>query len=180
MKNKYLIIALGAFCVLAGCAKEPLPRTVGEFIADPNLLDVVMVRCGQNRSETKYDVECVNARTAIDHLAKADIVATREQLEAQSLRKRRALRRTQDAAAEARRNRDEAERIRRETEYLGQFGPVPEAEEANGAVSAQTITDASPLPEQSATPADSLAVETDPESTNDIESIREELERRQN
>ena len=180
MKNKYLIIALGAFCVLVGCDKQPLPRTVGEFIANPNLLEVVMARCGQDRAATKYDVECVNARAAIDHMAKAEIVASKEQLEAQSQRKRRALRRTQDAAAEARRNRDEAERRRREAEYLGQFDQVPVDQAANGATSAQTMTDASPLPEQSATLADSLPVETDPESMNDIESIREELERRQN
>jgi hypothetical protein len=166
--------------MLAGCAKEPPPRTVEEFMLDPILLEATMVRCGQDRSSTKYAVECVNAREAINHIAKAEIVASREELEAQSERKRRALRRTQEAAADARRNRDEAERRRREAEYLGQFDQVPVIQEANSVTSAPTITGAPPVTEQSASPADSLPAEADPESMNDLESIREELDRRQN
>jgi hypothetical protein len=180
MENKHLITALGAYCLLVGCTKEPPPRTVDEFMSDSILLEATMVRCGQDRSSTKYDVECVNAREAINHIAKADIAASREELEAQSERKRRALRRTQEAAAEARRNRDEAERRRREAEYLGQFDQVPVAQDPNGGTTAPTITAAPPLTEQPTNPTGSLPTENDPDSMNDLESIREELERRQN
>ena len=180
MKNKHLINSLGACCLRFGCAKEPPPWTVNEFMADPILLEATMVRCGQDRSSKKYDVECVNAREAINHIAKAEIAASREELEAQSERKRRALRRTQEAAAEARRYRDEAERRRREAEYLGQFDQVPVAQDTNSVAAAPTMTGAPPMPLQSASPADSLPAETDPDSTSDLESIRGELERRQN
>ena len=180
MKNKHLIIALGTCCLLVGCAKEPPPRTVEEFMADPISLEATMVRCGQDRSSKKYDVECVSAREAINHIAKAEIIASRAELEAQSERKRRALRRAQEAAAEARRNRDEAERRRHEAEYLGQFDQVPVAQDTNSATSAATMTVAPLLTEQSASPADSLPAETDPDSANDLDSIREELKRRQN
>jgi hypothetical protein len=149
-------------------------------MADPILLEATMVRCGKDRSSKKYDVECVYAREAINHIAKAEIEATREELEAQSERKRRALRRTQEAAAEARRNRDEAERRRREAEYLGQFDHVPLDQDTNSVTAAATMTDAPPMPLQSASPADSVPAETDPDSASDLESIRQELERRQN
>ncbi len=61
-----------------------------------------MVRCGQNRSETKYLEECVNARDAINQIEVGEKQARRAELEAQSERKRQALRRTQAAAAAAR------------------------------------------------------------------------------
>ena len=180
MKNKDLTIAFVACYVLAGCAKEPPPRTVAEFMEDPILLEATMVRCGKDRSSKKYDVECVHAREAINHIAKAEIAASREELEAQSERKRRALRRTQEAAAEARRNRDEAERRRREAEYLGQFDQVPVARDADSVTAAPTMTGAAPMSLQSASPVDSQPAEIDPDSASDLESIREELERRQN
>ncbi len=162
------------------CTKEPPPRTVAEFMEDSMLLESTMVRCGQDRSSKKYEVECVNAREAINHIAKAEEIASRAELEAQSERKRRALRRAQEAAAEARRNRAEAERRQREAEYLGQFGAAPLAEEA--AVGAPTIAGpgTAPLPEQAPSSSDQLPADIDPPTTTDLESVREELERRQN
>ena len=111
--------------LLSGCSKEPPPRSVEEFIANPVVLEAAMVRCSRNRNETRYDAECVNAREAVDRLAAREEAERRAELEAQSERKREALRRTQRAAAEARRRAAEAARLREEAEYLAQFGEVP-------------------------------------------------------
>ena len=62
-----------------------------------------MVLCAQNRVESRYDAECVNARQAVSLVEAREERARREALEAQSALKREALRRTQEAAAEARR-----------------------------------------------------------------------------
>ncbi|MEX2126272.1 MAG: EexN family lipoprotein [Woeseia sp.] len=122
---KRITIAICALGVLAACGEEPPPRSVAEFLEDPILLDATMVRCGQDRDATRYDAECVNARSAVDQLAAAAEQARRQQLEAQSDRKRQALRRAQEAAAEARRLSLEAAQRREEAAYLGVFEPLP-------------------------------------------------------
>jgi len=72
-------------------------------------------------------------------------------LEAQSERKRAALRRAQEAAEEARRRAEEAARLRREAEYLGQFEPVAESD---GSGNSGTVTEHD-LPQQGTMPASS-------------------------
>ena len=120
------LITFGLIAVLLiGCSKEPPPRSVEAFMANPVVLEAAMVRCSRNRNETRYDAECVNAREAVDRLAAREEAERRAELEAQSERKREALRRTQRAAAEARRRAAEAARLREEAEYLAQFGEVP-------------------------------------------------------
>ncbi|MDH5345232.1 MAG: EexN family lipoprotein, partial [Gammaproteobacteria bacterium] len=89
--------------LLAACSEPPPPVTVAEFTQNPRLLEATMVRCGQNRTEMKYEAECVNAREAVNRLERAAEQERRIQLEAQSDRKRQSLRRTQEAAAAARR-----------------------------------------------------------------------------
>lgn len=81
-----------------------------------------MVRCAQNRSETRYDAECVNARQAVSRVQAREEAARKAELEAESERKRKALRRTQAAAAEARRR---ADRARQEAEYIAEYGIEP-------------------------------------------------------
>ena len=118
-----LIVGIG---ILAGCAeKAPPPRTVTEFVDNPILLEAAMVRCSRNRAETRYDAECINAREAVNLIQAEEEAMRRAELEARSERKRKALRRTQQAAAEARRRAEEAERLRKEAEYLAQFGVLP-------------------------------------------------------
>ena len=119
---------------MSACDKELPPPSVDELVRNPILLEGVMVRCAQDRSATRYEQECINAREAVDRVEAKENARRREELEVQSERKRAALRRAQQAAAEARRRAAEAERLRKEREYLAQFGqlPPPEVEEGEG------------------------------------------------
>ena len=110
--------------LLAACGDEP-PRSVSEFIEKPLLLEAAVVRCAQNREETRYDPECVNAREAAIIIEAREEAERRADLEAESERKRKALRRTQQAAAEARRRAEEERRLREEEAYLAQFATQP-------------------------------------------------------
>ena len=124
-----VLIGLG---LLAGCSPEPPPaRTVAEFVENPILLEAAMVRCAADRSRTRYDQECINAREAVDRVEAKEEEKRRQEMEARSERKRQALRRTQQAQAEARRRAEEAERLREEAEYLAQFGVLPSTDDGS-------------------------------------------------
>jgi len=172
--------------LLAGCAEPPAPVTVAEFMENPRLLEATMVRCGQNRSEMKYEAECVNAREAVNRLERAAERERRLQLEAQSDRKRQALRRTQEAAEAARRRAEEERRRRQEAAYLGVF-------EDGSAVTHEAPVEAPPAPADNAPVAEFEAPAPAPETlseevpvpdvpsaeSSDLEAVREELRRRQ-
>jgi hypothetical protein len=190
-----LLVGIG---ILAGCAeKAPPPRTVTEFLDNPMLLEAAMVRCSRNRNESRYDAECINAREAVNRVQAKEEEAHREELEARSERKRKALRRTQQATAEARRRAEEAERLRKEAEYLAQFGVLPPAE--SGADSGETLPEGNlptaAVPESGSNdgPTESYGDAVAPtdggnapvaesapegESAGDLDSIRDELQRR--
>ncbi len=119
------ILLIAALLVAAGCSKEPPPRTVSEFMENELLLEAALVRCRQNRAETRYEAECVNAREAANLIEAREGEERRAELEAQSEAKREALRRNQEAAAEARRLAAEAQQQRQDAEYLSQFGELP-------------------------------------------------------
>ena len=184
-----LVIAGGIICLLAGCAEEPPPRSVGEFLDNRILLEATMVRCGENRNESKYEAECVNAREAINRIATEEEKARREDLEAQFERKRKSLRRTQEAAAEARRRAAEARRRREEAEYLGVYDESLPAGETQGTLppgatvesgsveQTQGAGEVEQAPADTAAPADTTVPEGEAEQ--DLEAIREELRRRQ-
>jgi len=128
--TKYPTALLIVFGLVAGCGpNEPPARTTTEFVENPLLLEAAMVRCQQNREQSKYDQECINAREAVKRIQAKEEEAKRVELEARSERKRQALRRTQQAAMEARRRAEEAERLRQEAEYLAQFGVLPPTDE---------------------------------------------------
>jgi hypothetical protein len=101
---------------------------VTEFVDNPILLEAAVLRCAKDRTTTKYEQECINAREAVKRIQAKEEERRSVELEARSERKRQALRRTQQAAAEARRRSAEAERLRKEAEYLAQFGVLPPAE----------------------------------------------------
>ena len=185
-----MIVCVTTF--LGACSEEIPPRSVDEFIANPILLEATVVRCSQNRTETRYDPECVNAREAVSRMAAREEQAGRAALEEQSERKRNALRRTQEAAAEARRRTAESNRRREEAEYLAQFGELPQDDTANpDAMEATGNAPIAVVPESVDEPVsvnggnDSVAVDggnapvvsTSPEET-DLGDVRDELRRR--
>ena len=183
MTTTRLVIAGGIICLLAGCAEEPPPRTVADFLANRILLEATMVRCGENRNESKYEVECVNAREAINRIATEEESARREDREAQFERKRKSLRRTQEAAAEARRRAAEARRRREEAEYLGVYDESLPAGETRStlppgaSVEPSSVEQTQGAGEVEKAPADTT--EPEGEAEQDLEAIREELRRRQ-
>lgn len=182
-------ICISGLALLAACGKEPPAVTVPEFMENPRLLEATMVRCAQNRSESRYLAECINARDAVNRMEAAQEKTRREELEKQSERKRQALRRTQEAAAEARRRALETQRRREEQEYLGIFdqpaggsGASAPSDDSNdfsgsGAESnAPGIEIETPLTPDAAEPA---MEELPAQPETDLEAIREELKRRQ-
>ena len=180
---------LSGLVLLAACAKEPPPISVGEFLDNPRLLEAAMVRCGQNRSETKYLAECVNVRDAVNRLEVGEKQAQREELEAQSERKRQALRRTQAAAAEARRRAQEEQQRREQAEFLGLTDVMPDDSglaDDLGSTAGVAVTPDGNAPGVQISPPEPESIEDtvefmEPESEvgGDIESIREELKHRQ-
>lgn len=173
-----------AVCGMTACSEPPPPVSVAEFMENPRLLEATMVRCGQNRSEMKYEAECVNARDAVNRLERAEEQERKARLEAQSERKRQQLRATQEAAAAARRRAEEERRRREEAEYLGMFeespaGEVTTAPQSGAATPPPADSPAGsvePLPEETA--AAPVAAPADAQES-DLASIREELRRRQ-
>ncbi len=170
-----------AFAVLLGCAEEPPPRSITEFVENPMLLEAAVVRCAENRAASRDDSECVNAREAVKRVQAKEEMARRAQLEAESERKRRALRQTQEAAARARRLAREAEQQRAADEYEAQFGDSPgktEMPDPNAANRPTAVVppavDASGLP-----PAthDEEPTQGTAEPVTDLEAVREALRR---
>ncbi len=188
-------LLIGGMALMAGCAEPPPPRSVQAFLDNPIVLEAALVRCSRNRSETRYEAECVNAREANKIVAAREEAERRAEFEAQSERKRQALRRTQEAAAEARRRAAEAEKRREEAAYLAQFGQLPpdddgQADEpGTGNVPMAVIPEAS---DEAANPVDdsysepllaptsdaSNAPVAEAEPARNLDEIRQELQRR--
>lgn len=190
-----LTISISAVVLLAACAEPPPPRSVAEFLENPIVLEAALVRCAQNRRESRYEAECVNAREANKLIAAREEATRRAEFEKQSERKREALRRTQEAAATARRRAAEAARRREEAAYLAQFGELPPDADPNAAGSdagnaptavipepveepgagASTVYNEA-LTEPAADAGNASVVET--EAPEDLGEIRDELRRR--
>ncbi|MGI9234799.1 MAG: EexN family lipoprotein [Woeseiaceae bacterium] len=192
--TRHLTLLLFGLLMLAGCAEEPPPRSVSEFLENPILLEAAMVRCAADRAKTRYDPECVNARQAVDRIQAKEEAEAKAALEARSESKRAALRRTQAAAAEARRRAAAARREREEAEYLAQFGVLPPGEDAPADPLERGNLPIAVMPEpESGTQTDDAYVEQpavepqeevappEPEiadTPTDLDSIRDELRRR--
>lgn len=194
VRTTRLAVVSAVAILLAGCAREVPPPSVQELVDNSIKLEAIMVRCQQNRSELRYEAECVNARQAVSIIEAQEERARRAALEEQSERKREALRRTQEAAAEARRRAAEAERLQREAEYLAQFGELPpdpvaaeqDIAEANApsAVVPESEVDTAPvpvigdsLPASDGSNAPAVDMDSEP-AAEDLDAIREELRRR--
>ena len=136
MIRHFALLVIGT-ALVAGCNRPPPPRSSTEFADNPMLLEAAMVRCAQDREQSRYDAECLNARAAAERIQIKAEAERQVELEEQSERKRKELRRTQAAAAEARRRVLADAENRKEAEYLAQFGEVPPvntAEETDEAV----------------------------------------------
>lgn len=131
---KTILLSILVAVVLAACTNDPPPIAVSEFIESPRLLEATMVRCNENRSQMKYEAECVNAREAVNRLEARQERLRREELERQSELKRQALRRTQEAAAAARQRALEEEQRRKEAEYLGLFEEIGSEPDGQAAI----------------------------------------------
>jgi hypothetical protein len=80
---KSILISVGICCAaalgLAACDPAPVPvATVQDLINDPVILDGLLIKCAKDQRAQKTDVECTNARIAVDRIA-----AHREKLEAE-------------------------------------------------------------------------------------------------
>lgn len=152
---------------------------------NPRLLEATMVRCGQNRAQMKYEAECVNARDAVNRLEAREEKSRREELEAMSERKRQALRRTQQAAAEARRRAVEGAQQREQAEYLGVAEDTAVTSDDGIVVDPAAVAEgnapgaAISPPEPESNDDSARQLEPDSGTPGDINSIREELKRRQ-
>ena len=199
MRTTYpnLILIVGGISLLAACSEERPPRSTTEFVDNRIMLEAAMVRCAKDRAATRYDAECVNAREAVRIIETKEEAARKAELDARSESKRRALRRTQEAASQARRRVAEDERQRKEAEYLAQFGVdlppaddsleeedeagnlpmavIPESTERQPTASG--LGDVIPATDGGNAPVSSMqSEEEDPQS--DLESVRDELQRR--
>jgi len=195
--RRHLTLIIGGIGLLAGCEEEQPPRSTMEFLDNPIMLEAAMVRCSQDRAATRYDAECVNARQAVSQIEAKEEVVRQAEFDARSKSKRQALRRTQEAAAQARRRAADAERLRIEAEYLAQFGVAPPREDQSSAVQVDSgntppavIPDAGQPVESSSgsgevlpatdggnAPGITVQPEEEPPAT-DLDSIRDELQRR--
>lgn len=191
-----LISTISFIGLLAACEQERPPRSTAEFLENPIMLEAAMVRCSQDRTATRYDAECVNARQAVQTIEAEKEAARRAEHEARSEAKRQALRRTQEAAAQARRRAAEAERQKREADYLAQFGvALPPDQPASGGEADLGNTPQAVIPENAAPKTLSTGVgdvvnatdggnapvssaEPEDDAQTDLQSIRDELQRR--
>ena len=157
------------------------------------MLEAALVRCARDRTETRYEAECVNARQANKLVMAEEEEQRRAEFEAQSERKRQALRRAQEAAAEARRRAADAQRRREEEAYLAQFGELPPDGSTNSAAPIENNVPGAVLPEAAdevtldsnysqplvtpeADAGNAPTAETEPPA--DLSDIREELRKR--
>ena len=208
MSRKIFLVLMCGSLLLGACSEEPQPRSVREFMDNPQFLEAAVVRCSANRTESRYDAECVNARQAVTLIEAREDRARRDRLEAESESKRAALRRTQRAAAAARREAAERAKRREEEAYLAQFGETLPPEPASDTLELEANTPGAVIPtpqyENQSAPAPlddepnvifdepvSHSVETTPAvpggnapvadsaPKTDLTSIRDELRRRQ-
>jgi hypothetical protein len=131
MNKIFLPMLFCSILLAAGCSQESQPRSMEEYLDSPQFLEAAVVRCARDRSQTRYDTECINARQAVSVIEAREERSRRDRLEVQSQNKRDALRRTHLAATEARHRAAEMIRLQEEAEYLAQFGELPLYENAS-------------------------------------------------
>jgi hypothetical protein len=95
------IVAIGWLCAAilgsAACAPKRIPpMTVTDLMEDRVTLDGVLMKCNEHPAKTRNDSDCVNARIAIERLAKDVDPAVEAKRNAEFERSREQLRLAQD------------------------------------------------------------------------------------
>jgi hypothetical protein len=99
------ILASGCLCatllVSAGCEPKRIPpMTVSDLMEDRVTLDGVLLKCNQNPSMARDNTDCLNARVAIERLAKDADPADEAKRHAAFEQRRDQLRQSQERARE--------------------------------------------------------------------------------
>jgi hypothetical protein len=83
--------------LIGGCGvTESRPRTVAELEADSAVLPGLITRCNADRRAAAADVECANARQAMEHIAAAEETRHLAEREAEFERQRELRRARED------------------------------------------------------------------------------------
>ena len=99
LKNSLLFAAV---LVAAGCAPKRIPpMTVTDLMEDRVTLDGVLMKCNKNPAKARTDADCLNARVAVERLAK-DVDPVQEAKRAEDFeRSREKLRLAQEKVRQA-------------------------------------------------------------------------------
>jgi hypothetical protein len=66
-----VVLSLAGMLAAAGCGPKRIPpMTVSDLMEDRVTLDGVLMKCNQNPDKARNDTDCLNARIAIERLAK--------------------------------------------------------------------------------------------------------------
>ncbi len=134
------IIACGWLCAAifasAACAPKRIPAmTVSDLMEDRVTLDGVLLKCNQSPAKARNDTDCLNARIAIERLAKDVDPAIEAKRSAEFERSRDQLRQAQERA------RQEQEAKTKVDAYSLPVVPVDPAQAGSG-----TTASAQPRP----------------------------------
>ncbi|MEE8307388.1 MAG: EexN family lipoprotein [Gammaproteobacteria bacterium] len=86
-----VVVLFAAAGLLMGCEEEA-PRSYSEYLEDPIAREATLLRCNASRDASRGDAECINAKRAAAALAAKKDADKRRRFEAESERKRTALR----------------------------------------------------------------------------------------
>ena len=89
--SQLMVVAAVAAGLLTACEGES-PRSYSEYLEDPIAREATLLRCNASRDVSRGDAECINAKRAATALAAQHDAEKSRRLEAESERKRAALR----------------------------------------------------------------------------------------
>ena len=98
---KWILGVLVAVTAVGCGAPEPAPRTVNDLAEDPAVLQGLLARCEADKRAKFNDVECANARRALDRRGIAEDSSHNTERDAEFERQRAARRAHDDAQRSA-------------------------------------------------------------------------------
>jgi hypothetical protein len=147
------IVACGClaavFAAAAACSPKRIPpMSVTELMEDRVTLDGVLMKCNQNPSKARSDVDCQNARIAIDRLASLNEPAEEAKRAEEFERSREQLR-----LAQEKQRQEQAAKVKPVDVYHLPLVPVEPAAPASTPTPASTPAPAPAAPANAAPPA---------------------------